>query len=67
MKLMGEAGDAMGLLGLARAQKIPGATETLDFDHINCANWLNKYVIHVLLLDLVVLISLRWSVVAYHC
>lgn len=44
MKLMGEAGDAMSLLGLARAQKIPGATETLDFDHINCANWLNKYV-----------------------
>jgi hypothetical protein len=41
---MGSRGGAARLLEIVRREGGDGGPEALDFDHINCSNWLNKYV-----------------------
>jgi hypothetical protein len=44
IKILGGRGGTARLLEIVRREGGDGGPEALDFDHINCCNWLNKYV-----------------------
>jgi hypothetical protein len=44
MKTLGGRGGTARLLEIVRREGGNGRPEALDFNHVNCSNWLNKYV-----------------------
>jgi hypothetical protein len=45
IKAMGSRGGAAQLLEIVRREGGAGGPEALDFNYVNCCNWLNKYVV----------------------
>jgi hypothetical protein len=44
IKAVGARGGTAQLLEIVRREGGDGGAEALDFNYVNCSNWLNKYV-----------------------